>query len=122
VEEPTEYEFDFERLHVYQLALQFLDHLFNLADTLPARLQSSLGDQLRRAALSITNNIAEGNDKKSKREKAQYFSRASDSARECVSMFNVLRMRHLLDDRFWKALRSEGRRITSMIRGFVDGL
>ncbi len=118
----SEYEFDFERLKVYQLALLFLNRIFDVTDRLPVRLQSSLGDQLRRAVLSISNNIAEGNDKRSKREKTQYFTRASDSARECVSMFNVLKQRNLMSDNDWKDLRSQGRQITSMIRGFVDAL
>ncbi len=81
-----------------------------------------MGDQLRRASLSISNNIAEGNDKRSKREKAQYFTRASDSTRECISMFNVLLERKPSADDLWKALRSDGREITSMIRGLVNGL
>ena len=122
MKQPGEYEFGFERLKVYQLALEFLYQIFDLSDRLPARFQSSLGDQLRRAALSISNNIAEGNDKKSKREKAQYFKRASDSTRECISMFNVLLGRQLLDDVGWRSLRSTGRQITSMIRALVDGL
>lgn len=117
-----DYEFDFERLQVYQLALKFLYKIFDLADTLPMRLQSSLGDQFRRASLSISNNIAEGNDKRSKREKAQYFTRSSDSARECISMFNVLRGRKLIHEDAWRDLRAEGRQITSMIRGLVDSL
>ena len=112
--------FDFERLNVYQLALRFLDRIFDLADRLPSRTQSSLGDQLRRAALSISNNIAEGNDKRSKKERCQYFARASDSARECISMFNVLKMRELIEPAEWTELRSMGRQITSMIRGLMD--
>lgn len=120
MEEAGEYAFDFERLKVYQLAVALLHQVFDITDRLPIRLQSSLGDQLRRAVLSISNNIAEGNDKKSKREKAQYFSRASDSTRECVSMFNVLRERRLMDEAVWKALRSDGRQITSMLRALIN--
>lgn len=77
---------------------------------------------MRRASLSISNNIAEGNDKRSKKEKAQYFSRASDSTRECISMCNVLRERNLIDHVTWNTLRSEGRQMTSMIRALIDGL
>ena len=77
---------------------------------------------MRRAALSISNNIAEGNDKKSKKEKAQYFSRASDSTRECVSMCNVLHERNLIDNVTWNTLHLEGRQITSMIHALIEGL
>ena len=52
--------FKFERLEVWQRAIEFANVLFDIADVLPQRYQFSLGEQLRKAALSIPTNIAEG--------------------------------------------------------------
>jgi four helix bundle protein len=49
--------FKFERLEVWQKAIDFANALFDIADALPQRYQFSLGEQLRRAALSIPTNI-----------------------------------------------------------------
>lgn len=121
-ESKRQIEFDFERLKVYQASLGFLDEVFNICDQLPRKLQSSLDDQFRRAALSISNNLAEGSGKRSKKEKARYFETASDSTRECLSMFNVLLRQKLLDEERYSVLRSKGREITSMIYGLLHSL
>jgi four helix bundle protein len=84
------YVFDFERLEVYQKALDFVTSIFRITRDLPREYQFSLGDQLRRAGISIVNNLAEGSGKLSKKEKAQFYRTSLNSARECVPMLTVL--------------------------------
>ena len=54
------YVFDFENLEVYQKALNFTDEVFSVTLNFRKEIQYSLGDQFRRATLSICNNLAEG--------------------------------------------------------------
>lgn len=63
--EYKEYKFDFERLDVYQESLEFVHMVFSITKNYSKEIQYSLGDQFRRAALSISNNIAEGSRKSS---------------------------------------------------------
>jgi four helix bundle protein len=114
------YEFSFERLDVYQRSLKFVDQLFNICDRLDHGLRDSLGMQLRNAALSITNNIAEGSDKRSRKERAQFYGYALDSARECASMLNILRLRRAISDESSGLLREECVIICKMLRRLID--
>jgi len=75
---PEEFKFDFEKLNVYQKALVFIDKVFHIVKSLPKDYRHSLGDNLIRAALSIANNLAEGNGKKSNKEKCRYFGISLD--------------------------------------------
>ncbi len=50
----------FEDLEVYQLAREFRKEIYKLAKELPKEERFNLAPQMRRAALSVTNNIAEG--------------------------------------------------------------
>lgn len=84
-------EFDFERLKVYHKALDFIDKIFFVFKNLSADYKYSVGSNLIRAGMSIANNIAEGSDKKSGKERARYYAISSDSTRECISVFNILR-------------------------------
>lgn len=52
------YPFDFERLDAYQVSLKFANQIFLMTSKFERLIQHSLGDQFRRAALSICNNIA----------------------------------------------------------------
>lgn len=65
--------------------------------------------------MSVANNIAEGNGKKSDREKKRYFSIALDSMRECLSVFNVMKRQRLIAEEGWIIFRKQGREITSML-------
>ena len=88
------YEFDFERLEVYQLALEFVDEIFTILKKASRDIQFSVSDQLRRASLSITNNIAEGSDKATPKEKIQFYGFAINSARECIPMLTLCLKQH----------------------------
>ncbi len=112
-------EFDFERLKVYQKALDFMDKIFKLVKNLPKEYKFSIGDNLLRAGISIGNNIAEGNDKISSKERYRYFRISSDSTRECVSVFIVLKRQNLIEDDFYWGLKRDDREITSMLKGLM---
>ncbi len=116
------FEFDFERLDVYQKALEFIDKIFEIVRELPKEYKYSLGANLLRACLSIANNLAEGSDKISHKERAKFYSISSDSTRECISVFNVLRRQELIDTSLYNQLRCDGREITSMIHGLIKSL
>ena len=84
----SHYVFDFEKLDVYQKSLGFTNEIFKTTLGYRKELQYSLGDQFRRAALSVCNNLAEGN-RKSGKAKRQFYNYALDSARECIPMISL---------------------------------
>lgn len=81
---------DHERLDVYQAAIQFLALSDDLVGALP-RGRSYLADQLRRAALSVPLNIAEGTGKTSAPDRARYYAVSRGSAMECGALLDAMR-------------------------------
>ncbi|MFC1807247.1 four helix bundle protein, partial [Candidatus Omnitrophota bacterium] len=63
-----DFQFDFEKLKVYEKSLEFIDKIFKIYKILSQDYKISIGSNLVRAALSIANSIAEGNDKLSSKE------------------------------------------------------
>ena len=111
--------FDFERLTVYQKGVAFSNAIFKATSEYKPQVQSSLGDHLRRSALSICNNIAEGSGK-SGRAKVQFYGYALDSARECIPMITISLMQNQLQQEQCKALRSACIEITSMLFSLIQ--
>ncbi|MGE5808171.1 MAG: four helix bundle protein [Nitrospirota bacterium] len=72
--------FDFEKLIVYQKALDYVDVVYTITKTFPKQEMFSLTDQFRRAATSICLNIAEGSGG-TKSEFNQYLKIARRSTR-----------------------------------------
>ena len=121
-EQEDNFQFDFEKLEVYKLALEFLSKLFKVYKSLPKDLRYSLGNNLIRAGASISNNLTEGSGKKSKKHKLSYYNISLDSTRECISMNNVLLKEKLIEKEIYTQIRLEGRRITGMITGLIKSL
>ena len=110
--------FDFEKLHVYWKAIEFADQVFVMTDGFPQRLQYSVGDQFRRAALSVCNNLAEGSQKHGA-AKRQFYGDALDSARECVPMLELARRRALIVDARHDQFRQQCVEICKMLYGLI---
>jgi four helix bundle protein len=83
--------FGFQKLDVYRCAVAFLGVASALAERVP-RGHSALADQLRRAALSVPLNIAEGSGKGTMkdREARRFYAIARGSALECAAIVDAL--------------------------------
>ncbi|PIR26808.1 MAG: four helix bundle protein [Deltaproteobacteria bacterium CG_4_10_14_0_2_um_filter_43_8] len=91
-------KFAFEKLDVYQRALDWVEQAEALCESLKGKVSYQMLDQLSRAALSIPLNIAEGNGRWHKGDKRQFFWIARGSVFECVPLVQVLHRKNLLDD------------------------
>ena len=119
MEEYTKYRFSFEKLDVYQKAIEFTDDVFTTTLAFRKELQYSLGEQFRRAALSICNNVAEGSDKQTRNSKRQFYGYALDSARECVPMITLADRQHQIDEATREQFRSRCVHICNMLSKLI---
>jgi len=72
----------FGDLQVWQKAHEFVLAVYRLTETFPERERYGVAHQMRRAAVSIPANIAEGFGKRSKAEKARFLNMAEGSLEE----------------------------------------
>ena len=114
-----DYQFDFEKLNVYQKALEFTNEVFNVTRAFDRELRYALGDQFRRAALSICNNLAEGS-RKPRKGRVQFYQYALDSARECIPMITVSVMQKALSTEQELVFRDKAMHISSMIYRLIE--
>ena len=96
----------FEKLDVYQKAVDFADQAASLTEQFP-RGYGFLSDQLNRAALSIATNIAEGNGRFTTPDRKHFFVIARGSAQECVPLLELGKRRGLIHDDQHTALRQD---------------
>src|SRR5580692_9880286 len=89
--------FDHEKLDVYHLAIEFITVAETIVMHLP-RGRGYLSDQLQRAALSISLNIAEGAGEYAVDEKARFYRMAKRSATECAGVLDVCQRLRLIEE------------------------
>lgn len=89
--------FKFQTLKVWEKSVEFADILVDIADSLPQKYQYSFGDQLRRAGLSVPNNIAEATGRRFGKESKNFFNISKGSVYECINILVILSKRNLID-------------------------
>jgi four helix bundle protein len=113
--------FDFEKLDVYSKAREFRAKLFeSLSDK--HKLDRIMQDQLKRAAVSIILNIAEGSGKFSKADKRNFFTTARGSTYEVVAIIDVLFDDGIITENERSELYSGLETISKMLLGLINSL
>lgn len=104
-----------ERLDVYQRAIEFLAAALRIAERLP-RGQAPLADQLRRAAMSIPLNIAEGSGRApGSADRSRFRGIARGSAMECGAILDVVRLLDVAPDTDWAHAKGLLVRVVEML-------
>ena len=113
--------FAFEKLFVYQKAIDFADSVCAATEKFP-KGYGFLVNQLNRAALSISANIAEGNGRFTIRDRKNFFGIARGSVQERVPLLELARRRKLVNDAIHSELKDRLEEIARMPSGLINGL
>jgi four helix bundle protein len=110
-------KFRFQDLDIWKQSIEIADELFDIADTLEKNRLFRFSEQLRGAAMSMSNNIAEGSGSEWKKEFKNFLNIARRSAFENANILIILNRRKLLNDdiveRLLDKLDKECRMITN---------
>lgn len=90
--------FKFEKLEVWQLALDYIDLIYDIAGQLPRSEEHNLRSQIVRAATSIALNIAEGSTGQTDIEQARFLGLSIRSVLETVACQHIISRRGFLQD------------------------
>jgi len=100
--------YEFQGLDVYQLGLDYLDKVSELARGLPEAEKYNLRSQLERAATSIVLNIAEGSTSQSDPEQNRFIAMAIRSYLETVACLDIALRRQYSPVADIRAVREPG--------------
>ena len=111
---PGSAQFDHDKLDVYHAAVEFVGLAGEIIEHLP-RGSAYVKDQLGRAALSITTNLAEGAGEFKRKDKARFYRMAARSATECAAILDVCRKLGIADEVVAQRARDVLLRVVSML-------
>ena len=89
----------FEDLEVYRLSITFTGNIYRLLERQPLKNDFAMVDQLRRATISISNNISEGFEWETDKELIRFLYFAKGSSGEVRNLFNVMEEVRYFDKR-----------------------
>ena len=112
-------ELGFEGLRFYELGLELLKAAYRLADKMPVYEKYNLADQLRRAAVSVTLNIAEGYGRYHYLDRIRFFYIARGSLNETLSAFISAHAVGYADEELLSWVRSTATEAEMALNGYI---
>lgn len=113
--------FRFEGLEIWKDSIEYADKCYDVSKTFPKEETFSLADQLRRAAVSIPNNIAEGSAGTDK-DFANFLNIALKSAMETVSILIFAERRGYIRKGIRVGLYGQAETLIRRVRAFKNTL
>ncbi|MFC1807434.1 four helix bundle protein [Candidatus Omnitrophota bacterium] len=114
--------FRFEELDIWKLAIEYADKVYDLANKLPADEKYNLIIQLKKATLSISNNIAEGSGTATSRNFSSFLDISVASAFETINLLHFAKIRRYITEEEKQVLYQKAEILVKRIRAFKNSL
>jgi four helix bundle protein len=114
--------FNFEKLDVWQKAIDFANLVYNETRAFPAEERFGLTNQLRRAAVSISSNIVEGSSRSSNSDFARFLEIAAGSVFEVVSQAFIAQHQGFWSDVQFRRICNDAEELSRMLSGLRKSL
>jgi four helix bundle protein len=114
--------FNFEKLDVWQKAIEFADFIYSETRRFPNEERFGLRNQMRRAAVSICSNIAEGSSRMSQINFARFIEIGTGSVFEVVSQAFIAKKQSFLTEETFHFLYESAEELNRMLSGLRKSL
>lgn len=108
-----------KRLDVWRLSMDLVTEVYKVTDKFPKGEKFSLVDQIRRSAISIPSNIAEGAARNTKKEFVNFLHIAQGSLSELDTQIELAKQLKYIEEESWKDLDITMERIDKMLTGLI---
>ena len=116
------FEFPFEKLEVWHLAVDFDDFILNIVESFPQNKYLRLIGQMEAAVSSISQNIAEGKGRQYKKEFIQFLYVAEGSLFEVLTLTEIFKRRKLVKEDEFIEIRKQAETIDRKLHGLINSL
>lgn len=118
----TKRGFNFEKLDVWQRAVDLAAFIYDVTRKFPSDEKFGITSQMRRAAVSVSSNIAEGTSRSSKQDFSRFVELAVGSLYELVTQGFIARTQGFLDEQAFQKLYSDSEELIRMLSGLRNHL
>ena len=115
-------DFFYKKLEAYKLAKELTMYIYSLLKNFPSYEQYALCDQLRRAAISIPSNIAEGMGRMAVKERIHFLEISYASIMEVICQLDISQSLGYIDERELKDAETKAETLTKVMSGLRKSL
>ncbi len=111
--------FNFETKPVYRETKEFVKFIYKITQNFPKEEKYGLIDQIRRAAISVLLNIAEGFTKNSKNERRRFLWISQGSIGEVVAAFDIAQELEIINQEIYQEVYKKSENLAKQINGLI---
>lgn len=108
-----------KKLDAWRIAIDLVSEVYKATESFPAREAYGLTSQIRRAAISVPSNIAEGAGRHTKKEFVNYLHMAQGSLSELDTQSEIAKRLGYLSGSTWANIDVQLERIDKMLSGLI---
>lgn len=112
----------FEELEVYIMDREYRKKIYNLTKKLPHEEKYNLNIQMRKAATSLTNNVAEGHGRYHYQDNIRFCRQSRGSLEEILDDLNICIDEKYFKENFLEQLKKEGYQLLKKLNGYIKYL
>lgn len=112
----------FTQLTTWQQGHAFVLQIYEVSTNFPKSELYGLVDQMRRSAVSITSNIAEGFSRQSRKEKVQFYFLSLGSLTELENLLLISRDLHYINQTVFKTLADQAVKVQKLLNGLIRSI
>ena len=109
--------FGFERLEVWQKAVEYAGTIYDVTRTFPKEELFGLTSQLRRSSVSVSSNIAEGSSRSSRADFNRFLEIAYGSLLESVSELKIAQRQKFIRGSDFEKIYKQAEELARMLSG-----
>lgn len=113
--------FSFEKLDIYKKAVEFANDIYEITKDYPKSEIFGITNQLRRASLSMSLNIAEGSGR-SKKEFRHFLDMARTSGYECIPILEISKRQGYISDELFNSLYKKCNELVRSINALKNSI
>jgi len=113
---------DFRNLKVWEIGMDLVEEVYRITKKFPKSEVYGLADQMRRAAISIPSNIAEGNGRQHPKEYVNFLHIALGSLLELITQIELSKRLGYIDEELYKNLSGQTFIVNKMLRAQIRSL
>lgn len=113
---------NFKELLVWQRSIDFVTEIYRTTEAFPKDEIYGLTSQIRRAAVSIPSNIAEGNSRRNKPDYSQFLKISRGSCAEVETQLIISKNLKFLNENEHLKLNEKIIEISKMLNGLINSL
>lgn len=110
------------KLDVWKMSMEFVREIYQVTESFPKSEVYGLTSQMRRSAISIPSNLAEGAARKGTKEFSQFLNIAQGSISELDTQIELSLMLSYIDKRIYEDLMEKLNAISKMLFGLSRSL